>query len=201
VAERNTAVQLAFSDGVLTLDAGSGEEAMASESIEAVTTGDDLTTGFNPQFCSTGSPPWSAVRGTRLHHIVQAGRTLGSGLARRRKHDGLQLQVPLDAAPPAFLTCRRTAPRPRAALTEGRACTSDSSASQDGWQHAHPSAQRWSHGDRFRSQSDVTDVASLADMVAALPSPKVVWVMVPAGDRPPTRSTSWRACSVPGTRR
>ena len=33
VAERNTAVQLAFGDGVLTLDAGSGEEAMASESI------------------------------------------------------------------------------------------------------------------------------------------------------------------------
>ena len=35
VAERNTAVQLAFSDGVLTLDAGSGDEAQASESIEA----------------------------------------------------------------------------------------------------------------------------------------------------------------------
>ncbi len=29
---------------------------------------------------------------------------------------------------------------------------------------------------------DVTDVASLAELVAALPSPKVVWVMVPAGD-------------------
>lgn len=54
VAERNTAVQLAFGDGVLTLDAGSGEEAMASESIEAVITGDDLTTGFNPQFLLDG---------------------------------------------------------------------------------------------------------------------------------------------------
>jgi DNA polymerase-3 subunit beta len=54
VAERNTAVQLAFSDGVLTLDAGSGEEAMASESIEAAITGDDLTTGFNPQFLLDG---------------------------------------------------------------------------------------------------------------------------------------------------
>lgn len=29
---------------------------------------------------------------------------------------------------------------------------------------------------------EVADAASLADMVAALPSPKVVWVMVPAGD-------------------
>ncbi len=29
---------------------------------------------------------------------------------------------------------------------------------------------------------DVSDADSLADMVAKLPSPKVVWVMVPAGD-------------------
>ncbi|MCW2782748.1 MAG: dnaN [Marmoricola sp.] len=54
VAERNTAVQLQFSDGVLTLDAGSGEEAMASESIEASINGDDITTGFNPQFLLDG---------------------------------------------------------------------------------------------------------------------------------------------------
>jgi DNA polymerase-3 subunit beta len=54
VAERNTAVQLSFTEGVLTLDAGSGEEAMASESIEAVVTGEDLTTGFNPQFLLDG---------------------------------------------------------------------------------------------------------------------------------------------------
>jgi len=54
VAERNTAVQLAFSDGVLTLDAGSGDEAQASESIEAVIDGDDITTGFNPQFLLDG---------------------------------------------------------------------------------------------------------------------------------------------------
>jgi len=54
VAERNTAVQLTFSDGVLTLDAGSGDEAMASESIEASITGEDITTGFNPQFLLDG---------------------------------------------------------------------------------------------------------------------------------------------------
>ncbi|HZJ04289.1 MAG TPA: DNA polymerase III subunit beta [Nocardioidaceae bacterium] len=54
VAERNTAVQLAFSEGVLTLDAGSGDEAQASESIEAAVTGDDITTGFNPQFLLDG---------------------------------------------------------------------------------------------------------------------------------------------------
>ena len=54
VAERNTAVQLAFSDNVLTLDAGSGEEAMASESIEANVTGEDITTGFNPAYLLDG---------------------------------------------------------------------------------------------------------------------------------------------------
>ncbi|HEU4514117.1 MAG TPA: DNA polymerase III subunit beta [Nocardioidaceae bacterium] len=54
VAERNTAVQLAFSEGVLTLDAGSGDEAQASESIEASVQGDDITTGFNPQFLLDG---------------------------------------------------------------------------------------------------------------------------------------------------
>lgn len=54
VADRNTAVQLAFADGVLTLDAGSGDEAQASESIEAVIEGDDITTGFNPQFLLDG---------------------------------------------------------------------------------------------------------------------------------------------------
>jgi len=54
VAERNTAVQLAFSDGVLTLDAGSGDEAQASESLEASIKGEAITTGFNPQFLLDG---------------------------------------------------------------------------------------------------------------------------------------------------
>ncbi|MGL5808861.1 MAG: DNA polymerase III subunit beta [Nocardioides sp.] len=54
VAERNTAVQLAFEDGVLTLDAGSGDEAQASESIPADITGDAITTGFNPSFLLDG---------------------------------------------------------------------------------------------------------------------------------------------------
>jgi 6-phosphogluconate dehydrogenase len=39
----------------------------------------------------------------------------------------------------------------------------------------------------FDRNPDVSDASSLADMVERLPSPKVVWVMVPAGD--PTRET------------
>ncbi|WP_017933490.1 DNA polymerase III subunit beta [Nocardioides sp. Iso805N] len=54
VAERNTAVQMQFNDGVITLDAGSGDEAQASESIEATVNGESLTTGFNPQFLLDG---------------------------------------------------------------------------------------------------------------------------------------------------
>ena len=54
VAERNTAVQMAFSDGTLTLDAGSGDAAQASESIEAKIDGEDITTGFNPQYLLDG---------------------------------------------------------------------------------------------------------------------------------------------------
>jgi DNA polymerase III subunit beta len=54
VAERNTAVQLKFTDGQLVLDAGSGDEAQATEVIDVETTGEDLTTGFNPQFLLDG---------------------------------------------------------------------------------------------------------------------------------------------------
>jgi DNA polymerase-3 subunit beta len=54
VAERNTAVQLAFSAGQLTLDAGSGDEALATEQIDAEVKGADITTGFNPQFLLDG---------------------------------------------------------------------------------------------------------------------------------------------------
>ena len=47
-------VEIAFADGVLTLDAGSGDEAQASESVEADVTGGDIVTGFNPQFLLDG---------------------------------------------------------------------------------------------------------------------------------------------------
>jgi DNA polymerase-3 subunit beta len=54
VAERNTAVQMKFGDNQIVLDAGSGDEAMATEAVDADITGDDLTTGFNPQFLLDG---------------------------------------------------------------------------------------------------------------------------------------------------
>lgn len=54
VAERNTPVRMAFTDGQLTLDAGTGEDAQAEESIVASLRGEDITVAFNPTFLSEG---------------------------------------------------------------------------------------------------------------------------------------------------
>lgn len=54
VAERNTPVRLAFSEGQVALDAGTGEDAQASEIIEANLQGEDITVAFNPTYLSDG---------------------------------------------------------------------------------------------------------------------------------------------------
>jgi DNA polymerase-3 subunit beta len=54
VAERNTPVRLSFTDGAITLEAGQGEDAQASEAVEAGLVGEDLSIAFNPQFLLDG---------------------------------------------------------------------------------------------------------------------------------------------------
>lgn len=54
VAERNTPVRLTFSEGQVLLEAGSGDEAQASESIEATIEGNDISIGFNPTYLLEG---------------------------------------------------------------------------------------------------------------------------------------------------
>lgn len=54
VAERNTPIRLAFSEGQVVLDAGQGDDAQASEALEAVLEGEDITVAFNPQFLLDG---------------------------------------------------------------------------------------------------------------------------------------------------
>ncbi len=54
VAERNTAVQLRFDDNGLTLDAGHGDEALATEQLDAQVKGEGVTTGFNPHYLLDG---------------------------------------------------------------------------------------------------------------------------------------------------
>ncbi len=64
VAGRNTPIRLTFTDGAVTLEAGNGEEAQASESLEAALTGDEITIGFNPGYLLDGL---GAVAGTHVH--------------------------------------------------------------------------------------------------------------------------------------
>ncbi|MGE5132127.1 MAG: DNA polymerase III subunit beta [Gemmatimonadota bacterium] len=54
VAERNTAVRLSFSEGQVLLEAGTGDEAQAVESMEAAFEGDDIQIAFNPQYLLDG---------------------------------------------------------------------------------------------------------------------------------------------------
>jgi DNA polymerase-3 subunit beta len=54
VADRNTPLQIAFSAGEAVLNAGGGDEARASEVIEARLVGDDITVAFNPTYLIEG---------------------------------------------------------------------------------------------------------------------------------------------------
>jgi len=54
VAERNTPVRLSFADGTLTLEAGQGEDAQASEAVECSLEGEEISIAFNPQFLLDG---------------------------------------------------------------------------------------------------------------------------------------------------
>ena len=54
VAERNTPIRLAFTEGQVVLDAGQGDDAQASEALEAALIGEDIIVAFNPQFLLDG---------------------------------------------------------------------------------------------------------------------------------------------------
>lgn len=54
VAERNTPVRLRFTEGQVTIEAGTGEDAQASEAVEATLTGPEIEVAFNPGFLLDG---------------------------------------------------------------------------------------------------------------------------------------------------
>lgn len=54
VAERSTPVRLAFSKGQVKLEAGTGDEAQAVETLEASFDGEDIQTAFNPHYLLDG---------------------------------------------------------------------------------------------------------------------------------------------------
>jgi DNA polymerase-3 subunit beta len=64
VAGRNTPIRLGFTDGAVTLEAGNGEEAQASESLESTLLGDEISIGFNPSYLLDGL---GAIPGSHVH--------------------------------------------------------------------------------------------------------------------------------------
>ena len=61
VAERNTPVRLSFSGDEVVLEAGSGDEAQASESLTASLTGEDVSIALNPTYLLDGLGALDAV--------------------------------------------------------------------------------------------------------------------------------------------
>ncbi|WP_058235905.1 DNA polymerase III subunit beta [Devriesea agamarum] len=54
VAERNTPVRLTFTEGQVALEAGAGDDAQASEVLEAQLEGDDIVVGYNSGYLLDG---------------------------------------------------------------------------------------------------------------------------------------------------
>lgn len=54
VAERSTPIHMTFSEGNLALDAGTGEDAQASEQLVAHLDGEEISTAFNPGYLLDG---------------------------------------------------------------------------------------------------------------------------------------------------
>jgi len=54
VAERSTPVRLVFTESEVTLRAGTGDDAQASEAVECMLTGDPIEIAFNPAFLLDG---------------------------------------------------------------------------------------------------------------------------------------------------
>lgn len=77
VAERNTPLRLTFSEGSVLLEAGSGDEAQASEAIEATITGPDIAIGFNPTYLLEGL----AVVGEPFVHLAFTQHTKPAALS------------------------------------------------------------------------------------------------------------------------
>jgi DNA polymerase-3 subunit beta len=54
VAERNTPVRLRFSDGQVVIEAGTGDDAQASEAVDCRVEGPEIEIAFNPQYLLDG---------------------------------------------------------------------------------------------------------------------------------------------------
>ncbi len=139
VAERNTPVRLSFSAGELLLEAGSGDEAQASEVLESSLDGRRHRDRVQPDLpARRAGRAGHLARSPRVHDLDEAG---GHHRLERRRGNSLGLPAPADAGPPLGLTgprAHRSGPSPP--RTRGRiaACRSDS------WGSAAWAATWWS---------------------------------------------------------
>jgi DNA polymerase-3 subunit beta len=84
VAERNSPVRLRFGDGQVAIEAGTGEEAQASEAVECRIDGPELEVAFNPHFLLDGL---GAV-GTAFTHFAFTQPTRPAVLSGQAEADG-----------------------------------------------------------------------------------------------------------------
>ena len=84
VAERHTPVRLSFTDGALTLEAGTGDEAQASETLDAHLDGDDLQIAFNPAYLLDGLNALDTLGGV---HTELSFTTSSRPAVLRAKHE------------------------------------------------------------------------------------------------------------------
>lgn len=80
VIEGNTAVHLTFSEGQVTLEAGQGDDAQATEALPAELTGDEITIAFNPHYLTDGLNAVSAAN-VRLSFTAPAKPAVLTGQA------------------------------------------------------------------------------------------------------------------------
>ena len=93
VAERNTPVRLKFTDGQVAIEAGTGDDAQASEAVEATLTGPEIEIAFNPQFLLDGlGAVGTAVRRLSFTQPQPPGGALRAGRAGRRGRHVLPLR-------------------------------------------------------------------------------------------------------------
>jgi len=84
VADKTVPLRLDFADNTLSLAAGAGEEAQATEAIEILLTGEPISIAFNPTFLADGL---NAV-GTKFVQITFTGSSKAAILMGKSDKDG-----------------------------------------------------------------------------------------------------------------
>jgi DNA polymerase-3 subunit beta len=84
VADKTVPLRLSFTDGLLELEAGAGEEAQATEALEILLTGEPISIAFNPTFLGDGL---QAI-GTPFVQISFTGSNKPAILAGKVERDG-----------------------------------------------------------------------------------------------------------------